>query len=743
MEAVSSHPQVHPRLVFLSGFSAGAYAITELLAVGIPFPVASIVFGGVHGHGNATEVCNSLALSNAVRVRTPEFDGKWRAYMSRLSQPSEDDIRSIVVVHNKRDLMSPWVAAEPIIHAIDQSRAWNDLDLVRQVVFIQEKSNKNKNAHQYWRRVHEELFEEILLARSVLITQAMAEPKEKAIRPKKSKKQPKMVSTQEEVPSSSSMLCSCSSSSSSSFMAASLAHQVHEASQMIPQLPVVLEGPGERRSVIVTEVEVAPQRQRERYEKPTEEILEALRHALFSSLPPEDYLQRKAAAEKKLLDTSCPIEPLKDFAQKPDSLPNWSGILGLFGTIQPITLLLPPEEDLAVADLTGDLPPDGLWKVIAKEAVLRTSASTSSPKIGKVPQGTIVRVIGNPRYFQGILRARAEILSEDLIMCGQIGYLTLNGLKVGGPVICDTEGPGAMDDIRVQPFLKRWQEGLGPCVDDDDIDDDSPTMTHAEVCFERDNLAKLRSMLAAALPLKEHFIALRREEDLRVLPMNKHDKVDYEIPLATCLRVPPWSYVLSLGADSDELVPSDTRHLGGALSSSSSSSSLWSCSSCSPFWSEDKQSWLFVLRHLGGGNGVDSFCRQRGSSFASASSCGSTLAPIAEEDPVELPDGAIPGAKDEAAGEDDRVISLLCTHTTKWRKIEFIMEQGGSSSLLSSLPTTKKKIALPRVELKIAEVEVWDFDLIFFCSPSSQIFYEVLPPLPDRKKRKRREEDLD
>eukprot|EP00971_Amphidinium_carterae_P112170 2221724-Amphidinium_carterae.1 len=155
MEAVSLHPQVHPRLVFLSGFSAGAYAITELLAVGIPFPVASIVFGGVHGHGNALEVCNSLALSNVVRERTPEFDGKWRAYLSRLSQPSEDDIRSIVVVHNKRDLMSPWVAAEPIIHAIDQSRTWNDLPLVRQVVFIQEKSNKNKNAHQYWRRVRD------------------------------------------------------------------------------------------------------------------------------------------------------------------------------------------------------------------------------------------------------------------------------------------------------------------------------------------------------------------------------------------------------------------------------------------------------------------------------------------------------------------------------------------------------------------------------------------------------------
>eukprot|EP00971_Amphidinium_carterae_P023366 461013-Amphidinium_carterae.1 len=107
-------------------------------------------------------------------------------------------------------------------------------------------------------------------------------------------------------------------------------------------------------------------------------------------------------------------------------------------------------------------------------------------------------------------------------------------------------------------------------------------------------------MLEAALPLKEHFMALRREEDLRVLPMNKHDKADYEVPLATCLRVSPWSYVLSLGADSDELIPTDTRHIGGSFMSSSPSS-LWSCTSCSPSWYEDNRSWPFVLSHPGGG----------------------------------------------------------------------------------------------------------------------------------------------
>eukprot|EP00971_Amphidinium_carterae_P133008 2633684-Amphidinium_carterae.1 len=233
-------------------------------------------------------------------------------------------------------------------------------------------------------------------------------------------------------------------------------------------------------------------------------------------------------------------------------------------------------------------------------------------------------------------------------------------------------------------------------------------MTHAEICFDRDNLAKLKSMLDAALPLKEHFIALRREEDLRVLPMNKHDKADYEIPLATCLRVSPWSYVLSLGADSDELVPTDTRHLGGALVSSSSSSSWLSSSSCSPSWSTEMRSWPLVLNHPGGGLGADSICRQLGSSFASMSSCSARLATIAEEEQAEVTEQATPCAKEEADGAEDKAISLLCTHTTKWRKIEFTMEKAKEffpAEQLARAIAAKKKVARPRVELKIAEVE--------------------------------------
>eukprot|EP00971_Amphidinium_carterae_P195368 3876901-Amphidinium_carterae.1 len=735
MEAVSSHPQVHPRLVFLSGFSAGAYAITELLAVGIPFPVASIVFGGVHGHGNATDVCNSLALSNVVRERTPEFDGKWRAYLSRLSLPSDDDIRSIVVVHNKRDLMSPWIAAEPIIHAIDQSRAWHDSELVRQVVFTQEKSNKNKNAHQYWRRVHEELFEEILLARSILVTETANEPQATPSKPKKSKRREKIEVALVEAPATSSLLTSCSSSSSSSFRADTPRLQ---GQQSLPVVPEVSCAP---RLATVIEVEVTSSRQRERYEKPAPETIEALRQALFSSLPPEDYLRRKATAEAFQLRTSCPVEPSLTTQMEIDTIPNWTGITGLVGTIRPVTLLLPPEEDLQHADLTGDLPLEGLWKVVAKEAVLRTSASTSSPIIGKVPKGTIVRVIGNPRYFQSILRARAEVISHHPLMGGLIGYLTLNGMKAGGPTICETEGPDAMDAIRDPASFKEWQEGLGASIDDDDMPDEDMDLTHAEQCFARHDIAKLRSMLVAALPLKEHFLALHREEDQRIIPMNKHDKVDYEIPLATCLRVSPWSYVLSFGADSDELIPADTRHIGGSSLSSSSSS----C--CISSWIELRHPLVSALHlfpcrdfdHSGGGLGAESLCTWHGSPSSSSSSfcTRSDLTTKEEQDEHQLP---TTGCTKEEMREDNHEVTLRCTNLTSWKTNSLcieLAEEFVTADRIAKTIATRKKIALPRIVMDIAGEMIWDFDLIFLTPPSSEIFYDVLPPLPDRKKRKR------
>eukprot|EP00971_Amphidinium_carterae_P112171 2221724-Amphidinium_carterae.2 len=399
----------------------------------------------------------------------------------------------------------------------------------------------------------------------------MNEPQEKTAKAKKSKKQKGPDDDPVETAATALPLTSCSSSSSSSFMVTRPEKQSPVTYQATPQLSVVPEVLSEHRLATVAEVEVTPLRQGDRYEKPTAEVLEALKHALFSSLPPEDYLKRKAKAEALRLSTSCPVEPLQAAQVECDTSPNWTGIFGLVGS-------------------SGRQP------------------RLSLPSLERCPKD--------------ILRARAEVLSDDARMCGQIGYLTLNGIKAGGPTICETAGSDAMDQIREQVFLKDWQAGLGASIDDDDMADDDQNLTHAEQCFVRHDIAKLRSMLVAALPLKEHFIALRREEDQRIVPMNKHDKVDYELPSATCLRVSPWSYVLSLGADSDEFVPTDTRHLGGSTFPSSSSScciSSWMghrpllvSTSCFPP--------CLVVGYIGGGHGAESLFSTLGSPSSSSSS---------------------------------------------------------------------------------------------------------------------------
>eukprot|EP00971_Amphidinium_carterae_P329044 6461288-Amphidinium_carterae.1 len=114
--------------------------------------VAAMVFGGVHGHGNTPEICATQQLGQHAKLRIPEFNGKWQAYLRRLSLPATSEVKMVVAVHNERDTLSPWIPAKEIIQAIDSSRVWEDASPVRVVSFIKEKNRKDKCAHQYWIR---------------------------------------------------------------------------------------------------------------------------------------------------------------------------------------------------------------------------------------------------------------------------------------------------------------------------------------------------------------------------------------------------------------------------------------------------------------------------------------------------------------------------------------------------------------------------------------------------------------
>ena len=96
--------------VSLLGFSAGAYAVVELLARNDSVSIQGAIIGGVHGHAQPDLLGVEGLRSEAVLLV------KWHAFVSRLEAcrwlPS-----FVFVVHNKQDKMCPWTHAE-VIHKL-------------------------------------------------------------------------------------------------------------------------------------------------------------------------------------------------------------------------------------------------------------------------------------------------------------------------------------------------------------------------------------------------------------------------------------------------------------------------------------------------------------------------------------------------------------------------------------------------------------------------------------------------
>eukprot|EP00971_Amphidinium_carterae_P351342 6492066-Amphidinium_carterae.1 len=597
MNTVSRNARINPNLVFISGFSAGAYACIELLALGLDFPVAAMVFGGVHGHGNSPEICANQQLGQLGKLRIPEYNGKWQAYLRRLALPASSEVRTVVAVHNERDTLSPWIPAKEIIQAIDASRVWEDATPVRVVSFIKERSRKDKCAHQYWLLVVDELFEEILVARSHdhdANIEKVAAKKLKAA----AKEKDKGVA----VTSSSSL-----SSSSTSLLEKPLDPTIVEVAGM--DLATIDE---EKVTRACRPVEVAPQlvlqddpqiedevrvlilpRPRARrfssqYTPPTQEELDSLRAALFSALPPTEYLQRAARRQEapevvNKLELHHPsLEPKPQ--QDEQSL---RGIFGLIGPTLNITLLLPPPEDMPFMDTDTDVNKQSCWITVEKAVCLRTSASIRSPVIGTLEQFTLLRVIGNPRYNRRLLCARVEVLSHDSHHCGVVAYTVLKDDGPEGRPLCKLVGDEADQYLR-NGRLHPFQWGMTPTVMDAsyyfDAEDPDPEP------IAQETLDMLISMLVAALPLKEHLQGLAKADTQAELPMNKAEKEGYiEIPLGYIVFASPWSNTVSFGGFAEEVVPVDIRHTGAGHDllgwwSTSCYPSLSSCSRTSSFW---------------------------------------------------------------------------------------------------------------------------------------------------------------
>eukprot|EP00971_Amphidinium_carterae_P343187 6482803-Amphidinium_carterae.1 len=166
IEELARHPKVDPGKIVLYGFSAGAYAVTELLTTHQSVPARVVVLGGVHGHGDTEEQCKILGLPPKLQSKVPEFEKKWTAYLYRLMSGPNVHADRFVVVHNTLDTLSYWQPASEICNALDQSRIWAGTSLIRRSVFTRQASRAFKQGHNYWRLTFEEAIDELVTLRS-------------------------------------------------------------------------------------------------------------------------------------------------------------------------------------------------------------------------------------------------------------------------------------------------------------------------------------------------------------------------------------------------------------------------------------------------------------------------------------------------------------------------------------------------------------------------------------------------
>jgi len=146
-----SNPGIDEDWLSLLGFSAGAYAITELVALhgAGKAPVLkpkNLVLGGVHGHGQP----DLEGLDDRHRAKLPLIRTNWQAYLARLSRHSGVP-GGIFGVHCRMDNVCPWTAAEKIFETLGKRQrqlGLSEVD-VDEVEISEAKKKKSKYAHSY------------------------------------------------------------------------------------------------------------------------------------------------------------------------------------------------------------------------------------------------------------------------------------------------------------------------------------------------------------------------------------------------------------------------------------------------------------------------------------------------------------------------------------------------------------------------------------------------------------------
>ena len=155
---LANFPGIDCNKVSLLGFSAGAYAATELLACRREVSFDCVVLGGVHGHGQP-DLEGKSRIANQSDIRE-----KWKNYMRRLK--SHGGARGgIYVVHHREDQYSSWSQAMCICETLSKRQAdlgYNEVDIVE--AHLDKSGKKTKGSHNYMESTffRAELFEKLL-----------------------------------------------------------------------------------------------------------------------------------------------------------------------------------------------------------------------------------------------------------------------------------------------------------------------------------------------------------------------------------------------------------------------------------------------------------------------------------------------------------------------------------------------------------------------------------------------------
>lgn len=148
IEALVADSAIDAKWLSLTGFSAGAYAVTELLAAGLA--VRSIIIGGVHGHGQIT---TENLDGKRICERMPEYKVKWDSYIERLRKHSGCS-GGMIGVHCRRDKPCPFNQAELIYEVLSARNG----ELGMPAVYVDEieiSKKKSKEGHGYDIRVYD------------------------------------------------------------------------------------------------------------------------------------------------------------------------------------------------------------------------------------------------------------------------------------------------------------------------------------------------------------------------------------------------------------------------------------------------------------------------------------------------------------------------------------------------------------------------------------------------------------